>query len=149
MLLQTRCTFSVRTALLLVLPKTRNDLKRPETTFNEQETTWKDLQPARNDLKRPTTSKIHPTITWTYLQRAKERRETTRFSEYFTIWGKRFSSLTCFPPNIWLQSFEHCFMENRGENRASSIYHASSVSYHVYFLRDIRLIFFCLGFVCQ
>ena len=34
------------------------------------------------------------------------------------------------------------------ERQASIIYyHASSVNYHVYFLRDIRFIFFCLGFV--
>ena len=33
-----------------VLTKTRNDLERLETTYNEQETT-------RNDLKRPTSSK--------------------------------------------------------------------------------------------
>ena len=46
------------------LTKTRNDQKgpttskkRPETTYNKQETTWNDLQWARNNLKRPTTSK--------------------------------------------------------------------------------------------
>ena len=50
--------------------------------------------------------------------------------------------LTRFPTNIWLQSFEYCFTEIHGENRTSSIYyHASSVNYHVHFLRDIRLIF--------
>ena len=37
--------------------------KRPETTYNEQETTWKDLQRARNKLKRPTTSKRPPETT--------------------------------------------------------------------------------------
>ena len=40
-----------------VLTKMQNDLKRPEMTYNGQETTWNDLQRARNDLKRPTTSK--------------------------------------------------------------------------------------------
>ena len=36
-----------------VLTKTWNDLKQPETTYNEQETTRNDLQRARNDPKRP------------------------------------------------------------------------------------------------
>ena len=59
------------------------------------------------------------------------------------IWANWFSSLTHFSPNIWLQSFEHCFMENHGENRVSSIYyHPSRANYHVYFVRDIRFIFF-------
>ena len=60
------------------------------------------------------------------------------------MWDKRFSSLTRFPPNIWLQSFEHCFTENHSDNRAST-----SLQYHGYFLRDIRFIFFCLGFVSR
>ena len=81
-------------------------------------------------------------------QRKEAKQPTSRFWDYFTIWGKQFSSLTCFPPNIWLQSFEHCFMESHSENRASSIYyHESSVNYHVYFLWDMRCIFFCLGFM--
>ena len=131
--------------LKLLFTKSRNDLKQPETTYNEQETTWNglkrptasknrpettygeqettwnDLQRARNNLKRPTTSKTQPTITSTYLQRAKkdvERQTTSRFSDYFTIWGKRFSSLTRFPPNIWFQSLELCFTENHGDSRA-------------------------------
>ena len=81
-------------------------------------------------------------------QRKETKRPTTsRFSNYFTIWDKRFTSLTRFPPNIWLQSFEHCFTESHGENRGSSIYcHASSVNYHVYFLQDTRFIFFLSGF---
>ena len=85
-------------------------------------------------------------MTWTYLQQAKKKRETTnnkQILDYLTIWGKRFSSVTRFPPNISLQSSEHCFMENHGESRLSSnYYHASSVNYHVYFLRDISF-FFC------
>ena len=151
--------------IIKVLTEKRNDLKRPETTYNN-------LQRARNDLKRPTTSKKRPEttyneqeMTWNEPQRVRhnlqwpehthneqrkdaKRPTASRFSDYFTIWGKRFSSLTRFPPNIWLQSFEHYFKENHGENRASSIYYdASSVSYHVYFSRDVRFIFFCLGSV--
>lgn len=56
--------------------KMRNNLKRPETTYNKQATTWKDLYNAErpettfrgpettwNDLKQPTTSKKwHKTI---------------------------------------------------------------------------------------
>ena len=135
----------------MVLTKTRNDLKRHEMTYNEQETTYNDLQRARNDLKRPKTSKTQPTMTWAYLQRAKKRREMTKNKQIFRLlynMGKRFFSLTRFPPNIWLQSFEHCFTENHDENKVLSIYyHASSVNYHMYFLRNIRFIFFCLGFV--
>ena len=135
----------------LALIKTRNDLKRPErlttskkrpkTTYNEQETTWNDPQRVRHNLQ-------WPEHTYNEQRKDAKRPTTSRFSDYFTIWGKRFSSLTRFPPNIWLQSFKHCFTENHGENRASSIfYHASSVNYHVYFLRDKRFIFSCLDFV--
>ena len=59
--------------------------KRPETTYNEQETTWNDLQRARNDLKQPTTSKTQSTRTWTHLQRAKKRRETTNNKQIFRL----------------------------------------------------------------
>ena len=114
-----------KTVKFWLLTKTRNDLKQPTE--------------ARNDLKWPTTSRAQPTMIWTYLQRAKKRRETTnnkQILKYFTIWGKRFSSLARFPPNIWLQSSEHYIIENHGENRASSIY-----------LRDIGFVFFCLGFL--
>ena len=97
-------------------------------------TTWNYLQQARSELKRPE----QPTMAWTYLQREKKdakRPITGRFWDYF-------------PPTIWLQSFEHCFTENHGENRVSSTYYyASSVNCHVYFLRDIRFIFLCLCFV--
>ena len=59
----------------MVLTKTRNDLKPPETTYNEQGTTW-------NDLQRPTTSNKRPEMTyettykkqgttWNDLQRAR------------------------------------------------------------------------------
>ena len=135
--------FSGETKIERVLTKSRNDLKRPttskkqpETTYNKQETIWNDLQQARNDLKRSTTSK-------TKKKKKDAKRPTkSRFSDYFTIWAKWFSSLTRFPLNIWLQSFEHCFTENEGERRVSSIYHhASSVNYHVYFLQDTRFIF--------
>ena len=126
------------------LKQARNDLKQNTTIYNQQEMTWNDLQWARNNLKQPAMSKTQPTMTWTYLQQAT----ASKFSGYFTIWGKRFSSLPHFPPNIWLQSFKHHFTENHRENRTSSIYyHVSSVNYHVYFLQDIRFIFFCLGFL--
>ena len=65
-----------------------------------------------------------------------KQQATSRFSDYFTIWGKRFSSLTCFPPNICLQSFEHCFTENHGHSRASNISIVSCVffmGYNIYF----------------
>ena len=50
-----------------------NDLKRTETTYNEQDTTWND----RQDMKQPTTSKKRSTTSWTYLQRVKKWREAT------------------------------------------------------------------------
>ena len=87
-------------------------------------TTWNDLQRTRKDLKQPTTSKTQPTTTRTYLQRLKKdakRPTTSRFWDYFTIWSNQFSSLTHFQPIIWLQSFQHCLMENHGENRAPNI----------------------------
>ena len=47
-----------------VITKTRNDLKRPEMTYNEQETTWNNLQYASNDMKRPTTTYMKQKTTW-------------------------------------------------------------------------------------
>ena len=112
--------------------------------------TWNDLQRARNCLKRPTTSNTQPTMTWTYLLQAKKRRKTTNNKQIFRLFYSMgqlglFSSLL---PNIWLQSFEHYFTEDPGGSRASSIYYyGSSINYHLYFLWDIRFIFFCPGFV--
>ena len=51
---------NIGAVLILLLTKTRNDLKRPERIYNEQETTWNNLQRAKNDLKRPKTSKKRP-----------------------------------------------------------------------------------------
>ena len=149
----------LKTSWRRVLTKTRNNLKRPTTTYKEQKTTWNDLQRTRNDLKRPTTTYNEQETTWNDPQQVRhnlqrpeptfnkkkqdaKRPTTSRFRYYFEIWGKRFSFLTRFPPNIWLQSFKHCFTENHGKNRASNISILSCV-----FLRDIRFIFFCLGFV--
>ena len=118
---------------------TYNELKRPTTTYNKQETTWNDPQRVRHNLQ-------WPEHTYNEQRKDAKRPTTSRFSDYFMIWSKWFSSPTRFLPNIWLQSFEHCFMENHGENRASSIYYyASRVNYHVYFLRDKRFIFSVYG----
>ena len=132
---------------------TWKNLKRPETTYNEQETTWNDLQRARNDLKWPITTCKEQETTWNDLQRARndpqqvrhklqwlehayneqrkdtKRPTTSRFWDYFTIWDKRFSSLTRFPPNIWLQSFEHCSRRImvKTEHQASIIMCQSSI----------------------
>ena len=91
---------SCETFCIGVPPKTRNDLKRPETiwndlkrpttskkrpetTWNEQETTWNDLQRARNDFKRPTTSKKQPEITWNNLEWARNNVLFTYFLHWF------------------------------------------------------------------
>ena len=118
---------------------TYNELKRPTTTYNKQETTWNDPQRVRHNLQWP-----EPT----YHQQRKDAKwpTTSRFSDYFTIWSKWFSSLTSFPPNIWLQSFEYCFTENHGQSRASRI---SILSYVIFKGYKIYLIFFCLGFVSR
>ena len=136
------------------LKRPTTNKKQPETTCNKQEMTWNNLQwprpitntkrpwsdpqRARNDLRRSTTSKTQPTTTQTYLQQAKkdaQRPTTSRFWDYFTIWGNWFSFLTRFQPNIWLQSFiiKHCFTENYGENRAPNISILSCV-----FISDIK-----------
>ena len=65
-----------------------------------------------------------------------KKQGISRFSDYFTKWGKRFSSLIRFLPNIWWQSFEHCFTENHGHSRASNISIVSCVffmGYNIYF----------------
>ena len=43
---------------LLKRETTLNEMKRTEITYNEQETTWNNLQQAGNNLKRTTTSKL-------------------------------------------------------------------------------------------
>ena len=60
------------------LQQARNNLKwlttskkRPEMTYNEQETTWNDLQQARNDLKWPVMSKKQPETTWNNIKQAR------------------------------------------------------------------------------
>ena len=120
----------------------RNDLKRPETTYNEQETTWNDPQRVRNNLQWP-----EPTNNERKKNKNKNKNEkrptTSRFWDYFTIWGNRFSSLTHFPSNIWLQSFEHCFMANHGENRAPNICILSCVfitGYKIYRIRWLTFV---------
>ena len=69
-----------------VLTKTRKDLKRPTTTYSEQETTWSDPQRVRHNLQWPEN---------TYIEQRKDTKRpiTSRSWGYFTIWGKRFSSL--------------------------------------------------------
>ena len=73
---------------LLKRGTTWNDLKRPETTYNEQETIWNNLQQTRNDLNRPRTSKKRPEttyneqeMTWNDLERARNDLKGPRTSK--------------------------------------------------------------------
>ena len=100
---------------------TCNDVQQSETTYNEQETTWNDPQRVRHNLQRDT-----------------KQPTTNRFWDCFTVWGNLFSSLTRLPANIWLQSFEHCFMENHSENRAPNICILSCVFFTAYKIYRIR-----------
>ena len=77
------------------LQQARNDLKRPTTTYNYQETTWNNPKRVRHNLQWPEHA-------YNKQRKDAKRPTTSRFSDYFTIWGKRFSSLAHFPPNIWL-----------------------------------------------
>ena len=100
---------------------TYNDLKRPLTNKKRP---GNNLQQTRNSMKRPTTTKTQPATTRTYLEQEKKDAKwptTSRFWDYFTIWGNWFSSLTHFQPNIWLQSLKYCFTENHAENRTPKI----------------------------
>ena len=127
-----------KNCITMVLTKMRNDLKRPKTTCND------DLQWARNDLKRPTTNKTQPAMTWAYLQRAKKdvkRPTTNNFSDYLTIWDKRSSPQTRFPPNICCNHSSIASTENHGENRASNLSKLSCVFYTGY-----KIYFFLSGF---
>ena len=109
----------------------RNKQKPPKTTYNEQQMTWNDLKQARNDLKQPATSKTTTYILQrpepTHNEQKKDAKLPTAsiLWDYFTIWGNHFQS------DIWFQSFEHCFTENHGENRAPS----SSILTCVFFMR--------------
>ena len=66
------CFFATRHSWL-ILTKTRNDLKRHKTTYNEQETTWNGLKQRETtyntetiyrDLKRAITNKKRPETTY-------------------------------------------------------------------------------------
>ena len=129
-----------------VLTKTRNDLKRPEitwnnlqrseTTHNEQETTWNDLQRTRNDRKQPTTNKAQPTKVWIYQKRAKKDAKpptSSRFWDYFTARDSRFSSLTRLPPKIY---YNHSSIASW--RITVKIQRQTFVYHHVYLLRDIK-----------
>ena len=100
------------------LQRARNNLKQPETTYNDREKTWNNI----NNLKRPTRSKKQHTMTWNiyYNKQTKKPKSTynKQILKLFCNISSLLSSLTSFLPNIWLQSFEHCFMENHDENRA-------------------------------
>ena len=134
-----------------VLTKTRNDLKRPTTSKKQPETAYNDLQPASNDLKQSTTSNKQRTMTWTYLQQAKKRRQTTNNKqilrlfynmEQTVLFSNKFSTqhlvaviqALLHRESWWKQSVKHLL---------SCVKRQLSC----FFLRDIRFIFFCLGFV--
>ena len=63
--------------------------KRPETTHNKQETTWNHPQRVKQNLQWPAHS-------YNEQRKNSKRPIASRFSGYFTTWGKRFSSLTHF-----------------------------------------------------
>ena len=116
-------------------------------TYNEHETTWNNLQRSRNDLKWPKMSKTQPTMTWTYLQRAKKRCETTNNKQIFRLFYNM-SQMGFFSNMFSTQHFVAIIrallhIESWWKQRQASLY------YHVYFLWDIRFIFFCLGFVSR
>ena len=101
--------------------------------------TWNEPQWVRHNLQWPEC---------TYNEQRKDAKQPTAssFADYFTIWGQWFSSLTRFPPNIWLQSFEHCFTENHGQNSVKHLllcikHQLSCVIFTGY------TTFFCLGFM--
>ena len=81
---------------IAVLTKTRNDPKRPKTT-------WNDLQRERNDLKRPTTSKKRPEttydkhgITWNDLKRPE-----TTCNKQGTTWNDFKRTYSNFMEPLW------------------------------------------------
>ena len=87
------------------LKRARNDLKQPTKSKKQPEMTKvSNLQLARNNLKRPTTSKKRPAP------------PELAYNEHRTLLQH------IFHPNILLQSFEHCFMKNDGQNSAPNIY---------------------------
>ena len=117
---------------------TWNNLQRPTTTCNEQETTWNYLQRSGTSKRWPGTTYKEQETTWVDPQRVRhnlqwpeytcnEQRKdakqptASRFSGYFTIWGKRFCSLKRFPSNIWLQSFESWWIMVKTEHQASIV----------------------------
>ena len=94
--------------------------KQPKTTYNEQEMTWNGLQRPTTSKKRPETTWndletayneqemtwnnpqwVRQNLQWpdhTYNEQRKDMKQSTtsRFLDYFTIWGNWFSSLTHF-----------------------------------------------------
>ena len=113
---------------------TWKDLQQPTTSKKQPETTY-------HNLKRPIMNKKQPgnnpqwvrhNLKWLEPTCNKQKKDVKRpiistFWDYFTIWSNQFSSLTYFQPNIWLKSFEHCFSEYHGENKAPNISISSCV----------------------
>ena len=117
---------------LSVPTKTRNDLKRPIT-----------------NKKRPTVSKTPLAMTWPYLQGVKKRRETTNNKQIFRLFyniGQYVLFSNMFSTQH-LVAIIRALLHGESWWKQSLKCHASSVNYHEYFLRDIRFIFFFLGFV--
>ena len=66
-----------------------NDLKQPTRTYNEQKTTWNDLQRTRNDLKKPTTTYNEQETTWNDLQQptTSTKQPEATCNEQETTWN--------------------------------------------------------------
>ena len=141
-----------------VLTKTRKDLKRSTTTFNEQKTTWNDLQRSTMSKKRPETTynkqetawnnpqRVRHNLQWpehSYNEQRKDAKRPTarRFSGYFTIWGKRFSSLSCVKrqlPCVFFTGYKIYFFLSRFRvSRERERLYFLAPLYHFQLLRKI------------
>ena len=99
---------------------TRNDLKRPETIYNEQEMTWNDLPRARNDLKQSRASMKRPTVT-------QKRPETTHNKQKTTWNDLNEQILALLNPSTW----KIINWRARMSQKAIDQFRVYNISYHL------------------
>ena len=151
-----------KNCITMVLTKMRNDLKRPKTTCND------DLQWARNDLKRPTTTYIEQETTyneqettWNDPQRIRHNLQWPEpiYNEQKKTWNDQqqtiFQIIWQYGTNgpllkhVFHPIFVAIIQALLPQRTMVKTERQTSLNYHVYFTRDIRFIFFCLGFASR
>ena len=142
------------------LQRTRNDLKRPETTYNKQEMTWNDLQQVRNDMKWTTrtwkdlqqtrnnlkqlTTRKTQSIDLNLATTSQKRCKTTGNKQIFRLFykmGKAVLFSNIFHPTIGCNH-----LSTASQRLMVTAELQTSLQYHLYFFMGHNIYFFLSGF---